>query len=188
MKKDEQLKRNLDMFWTLFKLGFFTFGGGFSLLAQMQSEFVEKRKWLKEEELLNITSMARSVPGIMIANATVMVGYQIGGVSCAIFSLMGIVTPSIIIMAFVTILYEQFYSNPYVSRALSGIQCAVIPIIGGAALSFKKSALKTKSAYVIFFIALGLSIFTDINLVFIVIAGGLLGVLSYQLEKRILKK
>lgn len=153
------------------------------MLAQMQVEFVEKRKWLKEEDLLNITSMARSVPGIMIANATVMVGYHVGGVSCAVISLLGIVSPSIFIMIFITMLYQQFSNNLYVSKALLGIQCAVIPIIGGAAFSLRKSALKSKTAYAIFFITLGLSIFTDINLVFIVIIGGALGAVTFGLEK-----
>lgn len=176
------------MFCILFKLGFFTFGGGFSLLAQMQVEFVEKRNWMKEEDLINITSMARSVPGIMIANATVMVGYQIGGAVCAVLSLMGMVIPSIIVMTFITLLYKQFHSNLYVSRALSGIQCAVIPIMSSAALSFKRSALKTGTSYMIFLTALGLSVFTGTNLVFVVILGGLLGFVSSHLEERKGKK
>ena len=80
----EEGKRTLpkwaDMSLVMLKIGLFTFGGGWSIVAQMQKEFVEKRGWLGEEELLDIVAIGRSFPGIMVVNTAVMLGYRIGGV------------------------------------------------------------------------------------------------------------
>ena len=79
MTKAERVARALQLFRFFVKIGFFTFGGGWSILAQMQSEFVERRQWLTQEELLDIVSVGRSLPGIMIANISALFGYHMGG-------------------------------------------------------------------------------------------------------------
>ena len=84
MTKAERVARALQLFRFFVKIGFFTFGGGWSILAQMQSEFVERRQWLTQEELLDIVSVGRSLPGIMIANISAPFGYHMGGAQMCI--------------------------------------------------------------------------------------------------------
>ena len=108
----------------------------------MQQEFVEKRGWITEEELLDFTSVARSLPGIMIANTSLIFGYHMAGVPGALAAVVGITIPSVVIIALVTLVYDAFRSNPFVLRALTGVRAAVIPIILSAALRLRKGAFQ----------------------------------------------
>ena len=75
----QQLRRTLSIFLTFLKFGCFTFGGGWSIVAQIQKEYVEKQRWITDEELLDFTSVGRSTPGLMIGNASVLFGYHAAG-------------------------------------------------------------------------------------------------------------
>ena len=97
---ERNIKKGFQLFWFFFRIGFFTFGGGWSIVAQIQKEFVAKRKWMTEEELLDTVSVGRSLPGLMIGNVSFMFGYQNGGVFCAIMSLLGISVPALLISRF----------------------------------------------------------------------------------------
>ena len=79
MKKENAIIFNLRLFWIFFRIGCFTFGGGWSILAQMEQEFVVKRKWITKDQLLDLTAVGKSVPGIMITNIGMLLGYQLGG-------------------------------------------------------------------------------------------------------------
>lgn len=124
--------------WHIFlfflRIGCFTFGGGWSTVAQMQREFVEKRRFITEEELLDFTSVARSLPGIMIANTSLIFGCHTAGVPGALAAVAGITVPSMVIVGLVALAYDVIRDNPYVFRALMGVRAAVIPIILSAAL------------------------------------------------------
>jgi len=179
MTKKEKLFRNKQILLFFMKIGFFTFGGGWSILSQIQKEFVEKKQWITDEELLDMTSVGRSVPGIMITNISAIFGYQIGGIPCALAALIGITLPSLIVLSVVTIFYEEFRDNLYVSRVLVGIRASVVPIISSAALKLRKSALKDTLGYVIAFY---LSFFTDLNNIYIVIIGAIDGLLIMEVK------
>ena len=140
----EEGKRTLpkwaDMSLVMLKIGLFTFGGGWSIVAQMQKEFVEKRGWLGEEELLDIVAIGRSFPGIMVVNTAVMLGYRIGGVGCAFLCAFGMAFPAFVVMAAVTTCYTAVRDNPWVARAMVGVRAVVVPIILSACLGMRKSA------------------------------------------------
>lgn len=182
MTQKEKLYRNMQILLFFMKIGFFTFGGGWSILSQIQKEFVEKKKWISDEELLDMTSVGRSVPGIMITNISAIFGYHIGGIPCAMAALIGITLPSLIVLSVVTIFYEEFRNNLYVSRVLVGIRASVVPIIASAALKLRKSALKDSIGYMIAFVAFFLSFFTDLNNIFIVIIGAVGGLLIMEVK------
>ena len=135
--KDSRLSRALSIFATFLKIGCFTFGGGWSIVAQMQKEYVEKRRWLTDEELLDYTSVGRSTPGLMIGNASVLFGYHAAGVPGALAALFGIAIPPIVIMLLVVYIYDLVKDNLYVSRAMVGVrvnhcgQNETIPLLPG---------------------------------------------------------
>lgn len=170
-------KKSFEIFWVLFKIGAFTFGGGWSIIAQMQKEFVEKRGWIDGDELLELISVAKSLPGIMIVNFAVMFGYNVGGVICGFAAALGIVLPSIIILTIVTFFYDLIRSNLYIAKALVGIRAAVIPIILSAVVTLKKSAIADYTCYIVAAIAAGVCLFTNINNLLIVVFGGVAGYL-----------
>ena len=125
----DRVKKGLELFVFFFKIGCFTFGGGWSILAQMEQEFVDKRKWLTKSELLDMVAVGRSVPGIMITNISMIFGYFVGGVFGGFCAVLGITTPAILILSIVTMFYSKLKDNVWCASALRGIRSAVVPII-----------------------------------------------------------
>ena len=165
------------LFWQFFKIGCYTFGGGWSIVAQMQKEYVQKRGWLTEEELLDITSVGRSLPGLMIGNVSYLFGYHVAGFPGAIACVTGMCIPPLLILTVVTWFYTQVRDNPYVSRAMVGVRATVVPIITSAALGLRKAALTDRFGYVILLLGFVLYLFFGMNCITIVLLGGLLGFL-----------
>lgn len=145
-KKENRL---LTIFIVMFKMGCVTFGGGWGIIAQMQEEFVDRRGWIEEEDLIDFLSLGRSFPGIMIINTSVIFGYTVAGFWGAVLAAFGLSLPALISIAVVTYFYSAIKSNVIVARALGGVRCAVIPIILGAALRLREKSLTDKSSYVL---------------------------------------
>ena len=89
-KSAKERRRVGSIFWTFFKFGCFTFGGGWSIVAEIQKEYVEKKHWITDEELIDFTSVGRSVPGLMVGNASVLFGYHTAGIWGALAALIGL--------------------------------------------------------------------------------------------------
>ncbi|MDO4483500.1 MAG: chromate transporter, partial [Clostridia bacterium] len=119
-----KMKTIASMFWDFLKFGLFTFGGGWGIVAQMQKLYVEDRKTLTDEELIDMTSMARSLPGTMIGNIAMMYGHSqagyLGGVACVI----GMIIPPMVLLTFITYFYSIFQTNEWVIAAMRGIRGA----------------------------------------------------------------
>lgn len=167
----ENLKKGWMLFLFFAKIGCFTFGGGWSILAQMEQEFVEKQKKITKEELLDIVSVGKSVPGIMITNISTIFGYQVAGWFGAVCAMVGIALPAVVILSIVTLGYSVLKDNVWVAGALKGIRAAVVPIIASATLSLAKSGLKSRLCAIICIVAAILCYFTDLNNIVIVLAG-----------------
>ena len=131
----------------MFKIGCFTFGGGWSIIAQIEEEFCKKRGWVTEEQILDFMSVAKSLPGIMIVNYSVLFGYTAAGIPGALAASFGLVSPAVIVIAVITNFYDIFCNNPYVIRMMNGVRSAVIPVIIGAAWKLKKNALTDRATY-----------------------------------------
>ena len=140
MEQTEKKARWVELTLTMLKIGLFTFGGGWSIVAQMQKEFVEKRGWLTAEELLDIVAMGRSFPGIMVVNTSVMLGYTLGGLRCALLCGFGMSFPAFVVMCLVTGCYTAVRDNVWVARAMVGVRAAVEPKILTASMGIRQSA------------------------------------------------
>ena len=171
MTVSKKIKMGVELFLFFFKIGCFTFGGGWSILAQMEQEFVDRRKWLTKSDLLDMVAVGRSVPGIMITNISMIFGYSMGGVFGGFCAVLGMTAPAILILSVVTLFYSKLKDNIWCAGALRGIRCAVVPIIASAALSLGKAAFKTKVSIAAGMIALILCIFTDIGNIELVCLG-----------------
>ena len=167
----EKMKQAFALFLYFFKIGWFTFGGGWSIVAQMQTDYVEKKKSIDSQELLDIVSVGRSLPGTMIGNVAYLFGYHQGGVPGGVMAVLGIVTPPLIILSVVTFFYVQVRDNIWVAKALTGVRAVVAPVILSAVLKLNKGAFPTAACYVLCAVGCVLSLLFKINCVFIVLIG-----------------
>jgi len=124
----------LKLFLSFFKIGAFTFGGGYAMISMIQAE-AERQGWLTKEELVDFVAMSESTPGPLAVNMATFVGSRTGGVLGGICATLGVVLPSFIIILIVAKCYEKFKSSKAVNGAMSGLKPAVIGMISTAFLS-----------------------------------------------------
>ena len=175
--------------WRLFldflAFGCFTFGGGWSIVAQMQKKYVEGRGILTSQELLDITSVGRSLPGLMIGNVAFLFGYHRRGIPGGLVCVLGMVLPPIAILTVVTYCYVMVRDNVYVSRAMAGVRSAVAPIVLSALLRLRKGAFPHPACYGILLGALVLNGAFQVNCVIVILLGAAAGfALSAWTERR----
>lgn len=144
----------------------------------MEQEFVEKRHTITKSELVDLTAAGRSLPGIMIANISMLFGYQTAGVLGGICCVVGITAPAVIILSLVTLVYESLKHFYWYQNALRGISCAVIAIIGSSLISLGKETLKDRLSFLICGIAFILCIFTGVSSIFLILTGVVLALLK----------
>ncbi len=179
----EKWPKLLVLFLVMLKIGTFTFGGGWSIITQLQAELIEKRGWVRKEDLLDYTSVGRSVPGIMVINICVMIGYRIGGALYGAVAAVGVALPSIVVLSVVAVFYNKLIDNVYIARAMVGVRAAVVPIIVGAVAELKSAALRNKRQYAIAVGAFFLCLFTPVSNLLVVVLGAGVGLLWKVLEE-----
>ena len=128
----------LELFWTFFLIGAFTFGGGYAMLPLIQIEVVNKG-WLSNEAVVNFVAVSESTPGPFAVNMATYVGSEMGGILGAACATLGVVLPSFVIILIVARCYDRFKSSKLVKGAMSGLKPAVIGMIGTAVLSIGKT-------------------------------------------------
>ncbi len=142
MTKDRSFKLLFDLFFTLFKIGFIAFGGGYAIVALLENELITKKKWATQEEFLDMVGIAESTPGPIAINSATYVGYKKAGILGSFMATLGVCTPCFLLMYIVSIFYNEFMTNTYISAAFSGIQVCVIYLIAMAGLKMFKSIKK----------------------------------------------
>ena len=133
----------LKLFLTMFKIGLFTFGGGYAMVAIIERELVEKKKWIEHEEFMDVIAIAESTPGPIAINSATYIGYKIRGFFGSLFATLGVVLPSFIIIVLISLFYEQFVQIEIVKYAFNGIQACVAFLILSAGLKMFKKLKKT---------------------------------------------
>ena len=137
------MKKYLSMFLTMFKIGLFTFGGGYAMIALLENEFVEKKKYLPKEEFLDMVAIAESTPGPIAINSATYLGYKRLGVLGSLSATVGVVLPSFIIIFVISLFFDAFLSLKPVEYAFRGIQVCVVYLIFSAGWKMLKSVKKT---------------------------------------------
>lgn len=157
----------LALFFDFLKLGLFTYGGGWSLIAQMQQKYVTDKKLLTSEELLDMVSMGKSIPGMMITNVAMLFGYRTAGLAGGIVCVIGMCLPPLVILMFISLFYTAFRENYWVNAAMMGMQAAVVPIIANAARGLAQGSVTCPPCVVVVLLSTVLYLFTDVNPVFL---------------------
>ena len=159
-----------------FKMGLFTFGGGYAMLPMIQKEVIEKYKWATEDEIMEYYAIGQCTPGIIAVNTATFVGYYQKGILGGIVATLGVVSPSFIIITLIAALISNFMEIEVVQHALKGINVAVCMLLIYAISGLWKKSIKNIGSFCIFAIALVLAVFTDLSTVIQVIIAGVLGV------------
>ncbi|WP_291566660.1 MULTISPECIES: chromate transporter [unclassified Clostridium] len=137
------MKELIIMFLSFFKIGAFTFGGGYAMIPLIEREVVESKKWISKEEFTDILVIAQSFPGALPVNSSLFIGYKLGGVLGAILALLGVILPSFLIILTIAVFFMQFRENPIVDNVFKGITGAVPVLVLLAVKSLSKSVKKS---------------------------------------------
>lgn len=154
MKAKGSFKDVLSLFLTFFKTGLLTFGGGYAMIPILQREVSEKRKWMKENEMLDILAISESTPGPIAVNTATYVGYEVAGFWGSFFATLGLVLPSFIIIFIISFFYKDFMTWTVVQAAFKGLRIGVIILLIKAVLKLKKAVKFSIFSWVIFAITL----------------------------------
>lgn len=145
-----KLKTLLKLFFTMFKIGLFTFGGGYAMVVVLENEMVEKKGWVEQEEFYNLLAIAESTPGPIAINSSTYIGYKVGGILGSILATLGVVLPSFIIIYLISLFFDAFLSLTLVAYAFKGIQMAVCYLIFSAGVKMVKKLKKNLFNLVLF--------------------------------------
>ena len=190
--KKTSFKTLIELALSYFKIGLFTFGGGLAMIALLEHEYVEKRKWIEREEFEDVVTLAESTPGPIAINCATYIGYKIGGFLGSIISTVAVCLPSFIIIYLISLFFNAFMELKAVQYAFKGIQACVIFLILNAGFKFFKNMKKTAFNVVVFsgtlicMLAFGL-FGVDFSSILFILIGGFLG-LSVYLIKQIIAK
>ncbi len=183
-----KLNKALQLFWTMFKIGLFTFGGGYAMVAILERELVERKKWMEHEEFMDLLSIAESTPGPIAINSATYIGYKRCGVLGSFFATLGVVLPSFIIIFLISLFYDAFIKIKWVGYAFKGINACVAFLILSAGLKMLKKLKKTPLNIILFILTIGgiltFSLFLpkiDFSSIFYILFGGVVGVIVYSI-------
>lgn len=172
------------LFLAFFRIGFFTIGGGYAMLPLIQKEVVDVNGWLNEEEFIDAIAISQSSPGAVAVNISVFIGYRLGGVVGAIVSTLGTVLPSVIIILVVAMFLYQYKDITIVEKVFLGIRPAVVALIASSVVMLAKGLGFSVERIVLAVISFVLIVFVNISPIFVILGGGIITGLYYNLIKK----
>ena len=170
----------LSVFLTFFKIGAFTFGGGYAMIPLIQAEAVQKHRWISDEDILDIVAIAESTPGPIAINSATFVGWRVAGVTGALAATVGVALPSLIVITLIAAVLRQFSDLKTVRYAFTGIRAGVLALILKALWSMYRKWPKSAVGYVIMAGAFVATAFGHVSALPVIVACALTG-LGYTL-------
>ncbi len=196
MQEEKQEKIALiskkELFFTFFKIGIITFGGGYAMISNIREELVSKKQWIKEDELIKIIAISESTPGPIAINMATFIGYKKRGVLGSILATLGVVLPSLVILYLISLFFNQFLEIKLIQYAFNGIKVGVSFLIVRAGYQMFVKMEKNPFNLIIFFLVMILMIlfdFLSINFssIFFILIAALIGIIFFSLKKGVKK-
>ncbi len=169
------MKFLLELYWTFFRIGILTFGGGLTMLPMLKYEIVEKKNWTTEDELLDCYAIGQCTPGIIAVNTATYVGYKKAGIPGGIWATLGMISPSLVIITVVAAFLKEFMDNVWLQHALMGIRGIICALMLNTVLTLAKKSLVHPICYGICIAAFILAMFTPMPTVAIVVLAAVAG-------------
>ena len=179
-----KLKKLLRIFLSFFKIGAFTFGGGYAMIPLIQKETVENRKWITDDDILEIIAIAESTPGPIAINSATFVGYRAAGVLGSMCATLGVVLPSFVIILAISFALQQFQDIQQVQWAFKGIGAGVVALLIKSLWTMYKKSPKGWVAYVVMAGAFILTAFVNVSAIFVIIGCAVFGLVTSLLMKK----
>lgn len=185
----QEVKSLETLFFTFFKIGLFTFGGGYAMIALLEEEFIQRRKWLDKDEFLDMTAIAESTPGPVAINSATYLGYKLAKVPGAATATVAVCLPSFLIIYAISLFFEQFTQLTVIANAFKGIQVCVIYLIFSAGMRMLKSLDKSLFAIGVFaavmLVMVGLSLAgVSVSSILLILLSGAAGVAAWLIGRR----
>ena len=171
------MNKIIEMFIAFFKIGAFTFGGGYAMIPLIEEEVVNNKKWLEKEEFMDVLFLSQSIPFALAVNCSIFLVYKIGGLIGAIMALLAVILPSFIIIIIIAAFFMQFRNNYYVNAAFKGITAAVPMLVLVGAISLSKGLEKSTRTIVTIIVALIALTLFDIHPIIVIIVSAIYGVI-----------
>ena len=174
------------LFVSMLYISAFTFGGGFVIITFMKRKFVDEKHWIDEQEMLDLTALAQSCPGAIAVNAAILVGWRVGGTLGMAAAVLGTIIPPMAILSAISFFYAVFATNPYVALVLRGMQAGVAAVILDVVCSLGAKVFKGRSwvDIVILAFAFSATFVLKVNVVYIILAAALIGVIRVLWMRR----
>ena len=181
------MKELWELYSAFFRVGLFTFGGGYAMLPMLQKEVVEKHGWATEEELMDYYAIGQCTPGVIAVNTGTFIGSKNKGFAGALAATLGVITPSLIIITLIAAFFTNFKDNEIVKHAFAGIRVAVTVLVATSVFKIAKKSLIDLPTILIAAVILILNLFTTLSPVILVVASAVAGLLLKMREGRAAK-
>lgn len=186
--KHGRLRALFELYWAFLKIGGLTFGGGLSMLPMLKYELVERNEWVSQEELLDCYAVGQCTPGIIAVNTATYVGYKKEGVLGGIFSTLGMITPSLVIITLIALFLERFMDNVWLSHAMMGVRAVVCALMLNTVVSLGKKSLCSVFCWILCGLVFLLATFTKLPTILLVVASGFAGIIATTLQNNAKQK
>ena len=185
----QEVKSLETLFFTFFKIGLFTFGGGYAMIALLEEEFIQRRKWLDKDEFLDMAAIAESTPGPVAINSATYLGYKLAKVPGAATATVAVCLPSFLIIYAISLFFEQFTQLTVIANAFKGIQVCVIYLIFSAGVrmlkALDKSPFATGVLAAVMLVMVGLSLAgVSVSSILLILLSGAAGVAALLIGRR----
>lgn len=185
----QEAKSLRTLFFTFFKIGLFTFGGGYAMIALLEEEFIQRRRWLDKDEFLDMTAIAESTPGPVAINSATYLGYKLAKVPGAATATVAVCLPSFLIIYAISLFFEQFTQLTVIANAFKGIQVCVIYLIFSAGVrmlkALDKSPFATGVLAAVMLVMVGLSLAgVSVSSILLILLSGAAGVAAWLIGHR----
>ena len=185
----QEVKSLETLFFTFFKIGLFTFGGGYAMIALLEEEFIQRRKWLDKDEFLDMTAIAESTPGPVAINSATYLGYKLAKVPGAATATVAVCLPSFLIIYAISLFFEQFTQLTVIANAFKGIQVCVIYLIFSAGVrmlkALDKSPFATGVLAAVMLVMVGLSLAgVSVSSILLILLSSAAGVAAWLIGRR----
>lgn len=185
----QEVKSLGTLFFTFFKIGLFTFGGGYAMIALLEEEFIQRRRWLDKDEFLDMAAIAESTPGPVAINSATYLGYKLAKVPGAVTATVAVCLPSFLIIYAISLFFEQFTQLTVIANAFKGIQVCVIYLIFSAGVrmlkALDKSPFATGVLAAVMLVMVGLSLAgVSVSSILLILLSGAAGVAAWLIGRR----
>ncbi len=186
MRENKERKNLLTIFLTFLKIGAFTFGGGYAMIAILEDEFVSKKKWLDQDSFLNMVAIAESTPGPVAINSATYIGYKCAGVLGSILATVAVCLPSFVIIYLISLFFDKFLSLTYVTYAFKGIQVCVVYLIATAGIKMLKTVQRPTSIAIIVAVTTSMVVCSILSVsfssIYYILICAILGLVGYGIK------